>query len=71
MIIDPDVHQKLDLIRIYAESILQNMRPTEAGDAYRYVGGMNDIEELRQLIAEHHNLRFHSAGKALAKVGRA
>lgn len=49
-----DVYLKLDLIRIFAEKVIEDMELSAGGDEYKYTGTTGDIDTLKDCIAEFH-----------------
>lgn len=59
--IKPTVTEKLealDSVRVLAQQVEQQMKPTEAGDEYTYAGSMTAVEDLRSAIHDYHGLFY-------------
>jgi len=48
----------LDKVRTFARFVLQDMRENAGGDAYEYVGSMDQVEALREAIDDAEGLHY-------------
>ena len=64
-----EARKKLDLVRIFAEEVVEEMKLSDGGDAYAYTGSTNTIETLRECISEYHLVRDRMEYAKMRKRG--
>lgn len=51
---ETEVQAKLNLVRIYAEEVMDGMHPFDGGDEFNYNGSMGAVENLREAVKDYH-----------------
>jgi hypothetical protein len=55
--ISKNLIEALDFVRLFAEEVARDMKLSDAGDSYIYIGSMNNVEDLKKSLLDFHDQR--------------